>query len=294
MSSRVLLIGDPVAHSVSPAMQNAAFRAADLDWTYEAVTVACDGLAGVWTSIETDPSVVGLNVTIPLKEAVVPHLARVETHEGSVNTIVFDFFDADAGGAGGSGRVAVGHSTDGAGFLAALRRVDGRPRRRAVVLGTGGAARAAAAALRGDGSEVTVLGRNHERGRRLASDLGVGFELWERDAPGAAELLERHLDGADLLANATPVGTGDAGASPLPGGVRLPAEVTVFDLVYRPRRTALLRQAAEQGCRTVEGIEMLIEQGARSFSLWTGRAAPTDVMRDAAYAALGTAPEAEV
>jgi shikimate dehydrogenase len=265
-------------------MQTAAFRASDLSWTYAALRVQCDDLPDVWSSIETDPSVIGLNVTIPLKEVVLRHLDRVDTRDGSVNTIVFD-----AAGDAGVPRRAIGHSTDGAGFVAALRRVDVGPRRRAVILGTGGAARASAAALRAEGSEVAVLGRNVERGKRLAGDLGVEFEPWERVEAGAVAAFERHLDGADLLANATPIGTGDLDASPLPAGVRLPAGLTVFDLVYRPRRTALLRQAAEQGCRTVEGIEMLVEQGARSFSLWTGRPAPVDVMRAAAYAALGGA-----
>ena len=279
MSSRVLLIGDPVEHSVSPPMQGAAFREGGLDWTFEAVRVPRAHLPEAWAAIDSDASVVGLNVTIPLKEAVVRHLGRTEAREGSVNTIVFEERET-------KGRIAVGHSTDGAGFMAALRRVDGRSRRRAVILGTGGAARAAAAALRADGSAVTLLGRSRERGRRLAQDLGVGFEWWERDEPGAAAALHRHLEGTDLLANATPIGTGDAVANPLPDRFDVPPEVTVFDLVYRPRRTAILRQAADRGCRTVEGIEMLIEQGARSFSLWTGMPAPFEVMRTAAYRAL--------
>jgi shikimate dehydrogenase len=272
VTGRVLLIGDPVGHSVSPAMQRAAFQAAGLDWRYEAVRISAGNLGRSWARLRTDPALAGLNVTIPHKEAVIPLLDRVDPGaqaSGSVNAVAFE-----------SGR-AVGHSTDGVGFLSALARVDGRARRRAVVLGTGGAARAVAAALRELGSHVTVVGRNSAAGKRLANDLGVAFTPL-----GSSDALEGALDGADLLANATPVGTGDPEASPLPPDVELQPETTVFDLVYRPRRTALLERAAATGCRTVEGIEMLIEQGARSFELWTALAAPVEAMRAAANAAL--------
>jgi shikimate dehydrogenase len=279
----VLLIGDPVGHSVSPAMQRAAFAATGLEgWTYEARRTPPGRLEATWRELRTPPgrvagdgSLAGMNVTIPHKEAVMALVDEVAPHArraGSVNTVVMD----------GSGR-AIGDSTDGAGFLAALRLVDGRPRRRAVVLGTGGAARAVAAALRGVGSAVLVLGRNPAAGERIAKDLDVTFEPW---TPGHDGLLRRALRGADLVANATPVGADDPAESPLPETVVPDPGTTVFDLVYRPRRTRLLEQAAAAGCAVVEGIEMLIEQGARSFQMWTGLAAPVDVMRAAAYRAL--------
>ena len=277
----VLLIGDPVGHSVSPAMHRAAFAAAGLDgWTYRAKRVSPARLAETWQELRAeahggDRPVAGLNVTIPHKEAVVALVDELTPRArttGSVNTVVVDR----------EGR-ATGDSTDGAGFMAALARADGRERRRAVVMGTGGAARAVAAALRGAGSAVLVLGRNAGAGERMATDLDVTFEPWP---PGGDGPLRRALDGADLLANATPVGAGDPSVSPLPHGVVLDPGITVFDLVYRPRRTALLERAAAAGCTVVEGIEMLIEQGARSFQLWTGLAAPVDAMRSAAYRAL--------
>jgi shikimate 5-dehydrogenase len=176
--------------------------------------------------------------------------------------------------------VAIGDSTDGAGFIAALRRAEPGRVGTAVVLGTGGAARAVSAALTADGTRVTVSGRNGAAGSRLASDLaGVTFVGIDRvaDAVGAA----------DVVVNATPVGgSGRTRSDPLPEGVALPAAAIAFDLVYRPRRTAFLRRATRAGCRSVEGIEMLIEQGARSFELWTGLDAPIDAMRAAAYRAL--------
>jgi shikimate dehydrogenase len=268
----VALIGDPVAHSVSPAMQRAAFAAAGLDWSYVPIRVGRDELDDAWPGLVAD--LAGLNVTIPLKEAVIPLLDRLQPAARaavSVNTVML------------GGIETVGDSTDGAGFLAALEHADPRPRRRAVILGTGGAARAVAAALRGVGSEVRVLGRNVGAGARLADDVaGACFEPWE----GAAAPLTDALDGADVLVNATPIGTGDPATSPVPGSVRLEPSTTVFDLVYRPRRTALLDGAAACGCVIVGGIEMLVEQGARSFELWTGLRAPVGRMREAAYRAL--------
>jgi shikimate dehydrogenase len=198
-----------------------------------------------------------------------------------VNTVVF------------SEGYAVGHSTDGAGFLAALRRAGMGRVGRAVVLGTGGAARAVAAALADEGTAVLVMGRNRGAGHRLAADLArdsgppgtIAFALAD---PGA---IARALPAANLLVNATSVGGWpEAATSPLPRDVRLEPPLSVVDLVYRPRRTVLLARAASAGCTVVEGVEMLIEQGARSFEIWTGRPAPVEAMRAAAYRALEREP----
>lgn len=275
----VALIGDPVAHSISPAMHRAAFGALGLDLDYVALTVRKEELADAFPPLRQ--TYLGLNVTTPLKEAVIPLLETITPlagRAGSVNTVSF------------SGGRSEGSSTDGEGFLAALRngigRADGRTDRaefpgQALVLGTGGAARAVAAALLAEGARVTVCGRNAEAGSRLARHLGSRF--MSVDAGSLAGELGR----ADLLVNATPVGgPGDADAAPLPDTAPLPPRLVVFDLVYRPRRTVLLARAEVAGCRIVEGIEMLIEQAARSFEIWTGRPGPVNVMREAAYAAL--------
>jgi shikimate dehydrogenase len=271
------VIGDPVAHSVSPPMQRAAFGAAGMDATYVAERVTAGALPAVWPELLRRLS--GWNVTRPLKEAaltLVDDVAPEAETCGSVNTVVV------------RGERTAGHSTDGAGFLAALDRVRPGPARRAVILGTGGATRAVAAALAGTGATVLLVGRNEAAGRILAGDLSTrGAAVTFAGGPSA---LAGAVDGADLIVNATPMGDPTMpGVSPIPDDVALNAlepRPVVFDLVYRPRRTPLLERAAAAGCPTVEGIEMLIEQGARSFELWTGLPAPVDIMRAAAYRAL--------
>jgi len=145
-----------------------------------------------------------------------------------------------------------------------------------VILGAGGSARAVGAALLASGAEVTIAARDPGRGPTTAKAIGATAISLEASALAAA------LEPADLLVNATPLGE----HSPLPEGVALHPELTVFDLVYTPRATRLLMAARVMGCRTVEGVEMLVEQGARSFHLWTGLRPPTEAMRDAALAAL--------
>ena len=280
----VVLVGDPVAGSVSPPMQQAAFDALGLDLRYQALRVPPEALAEAFAGLRRRAA--GLNVTRPLKELVIPLLdsmAEDAARAGSVNTVVF----REAGG-DDVPVTAEGHSTDGAGFVAALERRARRLPGSAVVLGTGGAARAVAAALAERGASVAVFGRNAERGLRLAGDLGASFV----PPDGVFDAVAR----ADLVVNATPLGSGPTAnaESPLPPDAALRRGMVVFDLVYRPRETALLRQARAAGCRTIEGIEMLIEQGARSVELWTGLAAPVHVMRTAAYQALAAAPLARV
>lgn len=272
------VIGDPVGHSISPPMQRAAFAAASLDAGYVAERVAAADLRAEWPGLRARYA--GMNVTRPLKADMldlVDEVAPAARRSGSVNTVVIRDFRT------------TGDSTDGAGFLAALRRVRAAPAERALILGTGGAARAVAAALSGEGAAVLLWGRNEAAGRQVAVDLssrasaGDGAVAY---AGGSCEELTTTLRGADLVVNATPFGDPSIpGVSPIPDGASLESGAVVFDLVYRPRRTPLLERAAAEGLATVEGIEMLIEQGARSFELWTRMPAPTEVMREAAYRA---------
>jgi shikimate dehydrogenase len=266
---RIALVGDPVSGSVSPAMQNAAFRERGLPFEYEALRVPRGELPARFASLREQFA--GLNVTIPHKEEaarlvdVVEPAARVS---GSVNTVVFR-----------NGR-AFGDSTDGQGFLRALRRgAPDRELRSALIVGTGGAARAVAAALVGDGRSVRVTGRGADAAARLAHDI-AGVETVR------IEELDIVLDDTDLLVSAVPVQAWDDGSLP---EVPLGPELVVFDLAYRPRRTPLLERAEAEGSTIIEGIEMLIEQGALSFLLWTGVDAPRAVMREAAYDALARA-----
>jgi shikimate dehydrogenase len=279
MSSRRMfaVVGDPVAHSLSPPMQAAAFAAAGVDGGYVAERVPAGTLDAAWPELRR--RLAGWNVTRPHKEAALALADRVSPEAaacGSVNTVVVD------------GDRTGGHSTDGAGFLDALAAAHSEPVRRAVILGTGGATRAVAAALAGQGADVGLVGRNEAAGRAVAADLssGVGRVAFS----GGPERLADAVRGVDLIVNATPLGDPSMpGRSPIPDDVAvgsLEPRPVVFDLVYWPRRTPLLERAAAEGCVTVEGIEMLIGQGARSFELWTGVPAPVDAMRTAAYRAL--------
>lgn len=261
----VALIGDPVAQSLSPAMHRAASAMAGVDLDYLAERITREELPHAYGRLREQ--YLGLNVTRPLKEAILPFLEQVGNEAakaGSVNTVTFS-----------DGR-AIGESTDGAGFLAALDRAGGSPSRHAVILGAGGAGRAVGMALRRSGAEVTIAARDPARASAAAERVGAMV------IPLAAEALAPALGMADLLVNTTPLGD----ASPLPESVSLPRTVTVFDLVYRPRITPLLELARMRGCRTVEGVEMLVEQGARSFEIWTGVPAPIDAMRAAALETL--------
>jgi len=271
VTEMIALIGDPVDQSPSPAMHRAAFEALGLPLDYVAVRVTQGDLIEAFPFLRK--AFVGLNATRPLKEAILPLLDMVSpeaAEAGSVNTVTFRKDGAE------------GHSTDGIGFLAALgRAVAGTPRR-ALILGTGGAARAVAGALRKAGTSVVLAGRNAEARAHLRGDLREVGSL-----PMEPLRLARAMEDAELLVNATPVGgEPDTGACPLPEKVELRPGLTVFDLVYHPRRTALLARAEAAGCRVVEGVEMLVEQGAASFSIWTGLPAPVEIMRHAAYGVL--------
>jgi shikimate dehydrogenase len=266
---KLAVIGDPVSHSLSPALQNAAFLSLGLDLEYSAVPVPAAQLATVFPMLRE--SYLGLNVTRPLKELILDLCDRLSPEAAearSVNTIVF------------REGAAFGASTDVLAFMPALRTVTRRMIREAVILGTGGAARAAAVALVREGAVVHVSGRNAAAGVRMSSELGVTFAA--PAAPASVAALGR----ADLLVNTTPVGGDGSGTdSPLPDAAPLPPGGIVFDLVYRPRVTSLLRRARAEGCETVEGLCLLIEQAALSFEMWTGRGAPREVMRAAALAA---------
>lgn len=267
---RFALIGDPVASSVSPAMHGAAFRALGLPHEYSAERVPDGALDDAFASLRERYD--GLNVTIPQKTAVIRHLDEltpVARAAGSVNTVIFR-----AG-------TALGDSTDGAGALKALRRgVPGRELGSALVVGAGGAARAVASALVRAEIRTAVFARDAAAAKALAGDI-AGLE-----AVGPTGLAETLLRGCDLLVSAVPAAAWEDPAPVLPLDLALAPGRVVFDLVYRPRRTALLRAAEAVGCATVEGVEMLIEQGALSLALWLGIEAPIEVMRAAAYGAL--------
>jgi shikimate dehydrogenase len=262
------IIGSPVAHSLSPAMHNAAFEACGLDWVYVAFDVGPGG-AGRALDAARALGLVGLSVTMPLKSEVArlvdersPAVAALD----AANTVVVN------------GHRVAGDNTDGPGFVDSLRLdhdIDPAGLG-AVVLGAGGAARAVILALAQAGCrEIVVVNRSEENGSRAAALAGP---LGRTGPPSV-------VGDADLVVHATPQGMGAQGGVPLDPALLRRSQI-VADLVYHPRRTPLLRVAAERGCRTVDGLGMLVHQGARQFTLWTGTEAPRPVMRTAAEVAL--------
>lgn len=265
MTSREVLavIGDPVMHSLSPRLQTAAIVAAGLDARYTAIRVPAERLAG-FVAEARGGAVRGFNVTIPHKEAVVPLLDSVESPAaelGAVNTVV------RAGGR------LVGHNTDVAGFRRALERASAQPRR-ALVLGAGGAARAAAYALRQMGIETGISARRLDQTEDLCRTIqGVDMVRWG-DRSTAAE-------NCDLIVNATPLGMSHLAAeSPITEWPRAPGSRVAFDLVYG-HETRFLRDAAAAGWIPLDGLEMLVQQGAEAFRLWFGIEPDLGAMRRA-------------
>ena len=252
---RLGVLGWPVAHSRSPAMHNAALRALGRDdWHYQRLPVPPELLEETVRALP-EAGFAGANVTVPHKEAALA-LATEATDAaraiGAANTLTFagDAIHAD--------------NTDAPGLIAALPEpVAGR---RALVLGAGGSARAAAWALREAGADVHVHNRTAARAAALADALAVGH--------AAA------VQPADVLVNCTTVGLDDPDAMPIDPAV-LPGYAVVVDLVYRAGGTALLRAAQAAGRRTVDGLEILVQQGALSLERWIGASAPIDVMRAA-------------
>ncbi len=268
------LIGYPVGHSRSPAMQQAAFDALGIPARYVLWETPPETLAERITSLRA-PDVLGANVTIPHKTAVVPLLDALASGAlqagGAVNTIV----------RGADGRLT-GHNTDVTGVLRVLdAHGAGDARQSALVLGAGGAARAAWAAARERGMALRVAARHPSAAREALSALELSSaETIPLDAP---DELVKALAASSILINATSVGMGDPLASPLSAELlaHLPQSALVFDMVYAPAETALLRAARARGLRVATGLEMLLEQGAAAFELWTGLPAPIDVMREA-------------
>lgn len=253
---RLAVIGHPVAHSRSPAMHLAGLRAAGLTGDYTAVDVAPERLAGFVAGL-AGAGYRGVNVTIPHKRAMldlVDELSPVARSAGSVNTVL----------AGAGGRLT-GHSTDGEGLLWALHRP---PPATALVLGAGGAARAAVAALVRAGCRVEVSARNAAAARDLALDLGADEAAW----PAAVA--------AGLVVNATPIGqAGEAAELPLSAELVARAEL-VCDLAYRGDgvETGLVAAARTAGVGAVDGLEVLLGQGLAAFRLFTGVEPPVAAM----------------
>ncbi|MDP9180799.1 MAG: shikimate dehydrogenase [Chloroflexota bacterium] len=278
------VITDPGKQSTSPAFQQAAIDALGLGIVYERWPTSPDGLATRVIGLRA-PSVLGANVTIPHKEAVMPMLDELDAlaqRVGAVNTIL-----------NREGRLS-GYNTDVEGSLRALRDDAAFDPRgcHAVIAGAGGAARAVVVALieAGAGS-IAVLNRSAERAQRLVDDLSPhAGGTWLEALPAAPGSWGKIARRAQLLVNCTSVGMADLSKdeSPVPSGLIRP-EMLVSDLIYRPLETRLLRDARASGACVLGGLPMLVYQGAASFKIWTGQEAPIDIMLDAARKALAEA-----
>jgi 3-dehydroquinate dehydratase/shikimate dehydrogenase len=256
------IVGRPVAHSLSPAMHNAAFRAAGIDAVY--LPLAAADFADFTTFAEALP-LEGASVTAPFKVDAFERADEsdpVSRRVRAVNTLRRH------------GKSWVGCNTDVAGFLAPLQSMIALSGLRATVLGAGGAARAVGEALASAGAVLTFVARRPEQAKPVAAMTGASVHAWP-PPPGSW----------DLLVNATPVGTAPAqDESPLPNGPF--TGQLVYDLVYKPAETRLLREAAAAGCLTIGGLDMLVAQAQGQFEFWTGVRVPERVMRDAAVNAL--------
>jgi shikimate dehydrogenase len=272
------VIGDPVEHTISPAMQNAAFEAMGLDYFYLPFRVESKELENAVQGARA-MQMRGLNVTIPHKVAVLAFLDELDNiaeNLGAVNTIV------------NNEGCLKGYNTDASGFYQALIGAGVNPSGKNItILGAGGAARAVSFVLADRGASMTILNRDEGRAEKLADSL---MRLFRREVVVGGlqkKNLIKTLDTTEILINTTSVGMlPQSGASPIPVGLIKKGQV-VFDIIYNPGKTALLTEAEEAGAKTIGGIEMLVQQGAAAFELWTGRKAPVEVMRRAALEALG-------
>jgi len=274
------IVGDPIQHTLSPAMQNAAFEHAGVDFVYVALRVP-RGAAKSCADAMRALGLRGLNVTVPHKVDMVPYLDSVDRQAariGAVNTIVNE------------GGQLCGYNTDAVGFAQGIEahgiHVRGLD---VVVLGAGGAARAVVFSLLDSGAHVTILNRDSDRAASLAGDAASLCGCCVAHAALDEGTLESHLPGAALLVNTTSVGMHPLeNATPCPPRLLRP-DMAVCDIVYNPRETVLLRDASACGAATVDGVEMLVRQGAKAFELWTGTPAPVELMRAVVTWELGRA-----
>ena len=271
------IIGDPVEHSMSPVMHNAAFEALGLDYVYLPFHVQGEELKEAINGIRA-LNIVGLNVTIPHKMAVIPFLDKLDPlaeRMGAVNTI------ANENGA------LAGYNTDASGFLQALRAQGIEPDGKSIViLGAGGAAKGISFILAGAGASLVILNRTLSRAEELASQIARYYHQKITAMTLNEANLKRAFGRADVLVNTTSVGmVPDVDRTPVPGNL-LNSRLAVSDIVYNPLETRLLREAKAAGARTIDGLDMLVWQGALAFEKWTGRKAPFEIMKQAALKAL--------
>lgn len=270
------VIGDPIAHSLSPDMHNAAIGVLETDYCYVAFHVLPDRVESALRGMRA-LQIRGLNVTLPHKTAVMAHLDRISEEAlavGAVNTISFEEGDL------------VGYNTDVYGLATALERTAGLAvlPEHCVILGAGGVARAAVYALatNDDVRRVSILNRTVARAEALAHDMEriTGKAIDTGDL--TADTQSRVFADAGLVVNGTSLGmVPDAERTPLADTSALHSELVLYDTVFNPLDTLLMRQFRSAGAPAFGGLDMLVHQGARSFAIWTGVEPPVDVMKRA-------------
>jgi len=267
------VIGDPIEHTLSPIMHNAAFKALKLDFAFLAFKVKAADVEKAVSGMRA-LGINGLNVTMPHKSAVINYLDEVDQAAkaiGSVNTILNK-----------DGRL-FGFNTDGVGALQALRENGVEPRgKKVLLLGAGGAARAIAYTLAREADELVILNRTAKQAAELANLLKQTFDRKVVADTLSPNAIKDTLQDSDVLINATSVGM-KPNANQTPVAFEwLRPDLAVMDIVYNPVETKLAKDAKAAGAKVVSGFEMLIYQGAASFEIWTGHSAPVEVMRHAA------------
>jgi len=253
------IFGDPVSHSLSPVMHNAAFSHIGYNAAYLAFKVKDIGAA---VSAIKALNIKGVSVTIPHKVAIMPFLDEVDEMAekiGAVNTVV----NRDG--------ILTGYNSDWLGAVKALSEKTDIRYKEAAIIGAGGAARAIGFGLKSEGGKVLIVNRSSDKGEKLARDIGTDFLL----------LSEFRGDKYDILINTTPLGmTPNIETTPVPKDC-LAKNTVVMDIVYNPLKTRLLKEAEDAGCTVIDGLSMFVRQGVFQFELWTEKKAPVEVMREA-------------
>ena len=270
------LIGHPVEHSFSPPMHNAAFGELGMDYAYVAFDVNPDNLSSAIDGAKA-LNIKGFNVTIPHKIEVMQYLDELDDVArliGAVNTIDF--------------KNLKGYNTDGIGAVRAIEEVTSIKDKNIVVAGAGGASRAISFYLAKFGaSSITILNRNVNKARNLASDVLKSDLIGDVSSDLISEI-NSYLKDADILVDTTPLGMDPhIDDEPIAKAENMHEDLVVFDAVYNPNETVLIKEALKAGAEPVYGIKMLLYQGAESFRIWTGRDAPVDVMEEALNKHLG-------
>jgi shikimate dehydrogenase len=287
VSGKTLLcgvIGDPIEHTLSPVMHNAAFKKLGLDFVFLAFRVkssevenALKGMRGL--------GIRGLNVTMPNKDEVIKYLDALDQTAkflGSANTILND-----------NGKL-LGYSTDGAGAVEALKNNGVQLKgKKILVLGAGGAAKAIAFACARDAEETVILNRTAEKAMKFAEALNQKFNKKAVGGALSSRNLEKKISQADVLINATSTGMWPQENQSLVPSKWLRPDMTVMDIVYNPLETKLMKDAKAASAKVISGVEMLIYQGAASFKVWTGNKAPIETMREAVLTELSNGGQKE-